>query len=111
MNYESSRSHLVYSLIIRVFNKKTEQRTVSKLSFVDLAGSEKFSKINASNERIRESKIRLTVVREINKSLSSLNRVFSALKDRLGKKEIPYRDNKLTYLMKDSIGGNVRWSL
>ena len=56
MNYESSRSHLVYSLIIRIFNKKTEQRTVSKLSFVDLAGSEKFAKINGSNERVRESK-------------------------------------------------------
>ncbi len=49
-------------------------------------------------------------MREINKSLSSLNRVFSALKDRVNKKEIPYRDNKLTYLMKDSIGGNVSLS-
>lgn len=47
-------------------------------------------------------------MREINKSLSSLNRVFAALKEKVSKKDIPYRDNKLTYLMKDSIGGNVR---
>ncbi len=57
MNYKSSRSHLIYSLIIRVYNRKSDQRTVSKFSFVDLAGSEKFSKINTTcNERIRESK-------------------------------------------------------
>lgn len=48
----------------------------------------------------------LYLVVEINKSLSSLNRVFIVLKNNSGK--VPYRDNKLTFLMKDSIGGNVR---
>ena len=59
MNYQSSRSHMIYSLVVRVHNRKTDQRTVSKLSFVDLAGSEKFDKTKTTNTKIMtESKIR-----------------------------------------------------
>ena len=82
-------------------NKETGQRTKSKISFVDLAGSERYDKQNATAERVKEGT-------KINKSLSALGGVISSLSkgDRLD--YVPYRDNKLTHLMKDSIGGNSK---
>jgi len=100
MNATSSRSHLVFSIIINSRNKQTNQRTIGKLSLVDLAGSERVSKTGATKDRLKEALA-------INKSLSALGNVISALGD--GKKgHIPYRDNKLTMLMKDSLGGNAK---
>ena len=100
MNETSSRSHLVFSIIINSRNKQTNQRTIGKLSLVDLAGSERVSKTGATKDRLKEALA-------INKSLSALGNVISALGE--GKKQhIPYRDNKLTMLMKDSLGGNAK---
>eukprot|EP00742_Colponemidia_sp_Colp-10_P004447 GILJ01004747.1.p1 GENE.GILJ01004747.1~~GILJ01004747.1.p1 ORF type:complete len:1501 (-),score=367.80 GILJ01004747.1:144-4646(-) len=99
MNAESSRSHLIFSLMIEVTNKSSGQRTVGKLSLVDLAGSERASKTQASAERLKEA-------RAINKSLSALGDVISALST--GESFIPYRNNKLTQLMSDSLGGTAK---
>ena len=104
MNDNSSRSHLIFSILIETVNKQTSQRALGKLSFVDLAGSERASKAGTSAERLKEG-------RAINKSLSALGDVISILSSggnivniRLC---VPYRNNKLTMIMKDSIGGNV----
>lgn len=100
MNATSSRSHLVLSIIVNVRNKQTKQRTMGKLSLVDLAGSERVSKTGASADRLKEANA-------INKSLSALGNVISILGEGKGG-FIPYRDNKLTMLMKDSLGGNAK---
>jgi hypothetical protein len=70
MNDTSSRSHLIFSIIIETVNNKTGDVTKSKLSFVDLAGSERLSKSNPNTnlERLRESNA-------INLSLKSLGDV------------------------------------
>ena len=81
--------------------------TVSKFSLVDLAGSERLNDLDKTMERIEEAKY-------INKSLSALGNVISALKhDHLTresnthrKPHIPYRDSRLTHILKDSLGGN-----
>uniref|UniRef100_A0A1A9UTX3 Kinesin motor domain-containing protein n=1 Tax=Glossina austeni TaxID=7395 RepID=A0A1A9UTX3_GLOAU len=100
MNKYSSRSHSVFS--IRVNQKDlTHQRQLSgTLYFLDLAGSEKVSKTGANGVVLNEAKI-------INKSLSALGNVISALSDSK-KTHIPYRDSKLTRILQESLGGNAR---
>ena len=99
MNDMSSRSHLIFGVMIDVTNTETNQRTVGKLSLVDLAGSERVSKTEATAERLKEG-------RAINKSLSALGDVISALSS--NDSHIPYRNNKLTMLMSDSLGGTAK---
>ena len=72
MNAESSRSHLVFAVMIESYNKQTKKTTTGKLSLVDLAGSERVGKTGASADRLREAQ-------SINKSLSALGDVISAL--------------------------------
>ena len=99
MNDTSSRSHLIFGILIDVTNKETQQRTVGKLSLVDLAGSERVSKTEATQDRLKEG-------RAINKSLTALGDVISALSS--GESHIPYRNNKLTMIMSDSLGGTAK---
>ena len=99
MNAESSRSHSIFSIVAEVYDNTTKRTTYGKLSLVDLAGSERADKTGASAERLKEAQ-------SINKSLSALGNVIAALSD--GVKFIPYRDNKLTQLMQDSLGGNAK---
>ena len=73
-----------------------------KLYLVDLAGSEKVAKTGAEGVCLEEAK-------QINLSLSSLGNVISALAD--GKKHVPYRDSKMTRILKDSLGGNCKTSI
>ena len=71
-----------------------------KLSLVDLAGSERAEKTGGNAERLKEGQ-------SINKSLSALGDVMAALSEG-GKAFVPYRNNKLTQLMQDSLGGNAK---
>ncbi len=100
MNSESSRSHLVFGVLIKGTSRKTGNTTIGKLSIVDLAGSERIDKSGVTGAHAEEAK-------NINISLSALGNVISAL-TRGGSQHIPYRDNKLTLLMSDSIGGNAK---
>lgn len=99
MNATSSRSHLIFALFIEAFNRQTKKTSVGKLSFVDLAGSERVGKTGATADRLKEAQA-------INKSLSALGNVISALST--NEKFIPYRDNKLTQLLSDGLGGNAK---
>ena len=77
--------------------------TISKLSLVDLAGSERPSKTGAQGTRFEEGK-------QINLSLMYLARVIKTLSEGQGG-YVPYRDSKLTHLLKDSLGGNSRTTM
>jgi hypothetical protein len=116
MNAESSRSHAIMSVIIeqkttrKVANpaggkdiEETSART-SKFHFVDLAGSERMKRTNATGQGVKEGI-------SINKGLLILGNVISALAAQSEKKKgsgsfVPYRDSKLTRLLKGSLGGN-----
>eukprot|EP00750_Incisomonas_marina_P028226 INCI6542.1.p1 GENE.INCI6542.1~~INCI6542.1.p1 ORF type:complete len:1747 (-),score=525.98 INCI6542.1:581-5821(-) len=99
MNAESSRSHLIFAVLVEVYDKQTKKTANGKFSFIDLAGSERAGKTGATADRLKEAM-------SINKSLSALGNVISALST--GEKFIPYRDNKLTLVMSDSLGGNAK---
>lgn len=103
MNDQSSRSHSLAIITIKVNNKKDCTSKVGRLYLVDLAGSEKISKTGVSGLSLEEAKT-------INKSLTSLGMVINALTD--GKSShIPYRESKLTRILSDSLGGNSKTSL
>jgi kinesin family protein 1 len=106
MNETSSRSHAVFTLTLT--QKRHDATTsmsgerVAKISLVDLAGSERAQSTGATGARLKEGA-------EINRSLSTLGRVIAALADIGGgkkKTQVPYRDSILTWLLKDSLGGN-----
>ncbi|KAK9678681.1 hypothetical protein RND81_11G227100 [Saponaria officinalis] len=99
MNAESSRSHLILSIVIESTNLQTQSLARGKLSFVDLAGSERVKKSGSAGSQLKEAQ-------SINKSLSALGDVISALST--GGQHIPYRNHKLTMLMSDSLGGNAK---
>lgn len=109
MNETSSRSHAVFTLMVTQKRFDTETKMamekVAKISLVDLAGSERATSTGATGARLKEGA-------EINRSLSTLGRVIAALADlSTGKKkkgagQVPYRDSVLTWLLKDSLGGN-----
>ena len=99
MNRESSRSHLIITVHVETTNLQTQGVSRGKLSFVDLAGSERVKKSGSAGEQLKEAQA-------INKSLSALGNVISALATEQG--HIPYRDHKLTMLMSDSIGGTAK---
>lgn len=108
MNDTSSRSHAIFTLVMTqaVFECGLPSETRSKLHLVDLAGSERASATRAEGARLKEGG-------SINRSLVCLGTVISALADKAahhGNKSpyIPYRDSVLTYLLKDSLGGNAK---
>ncbi|NWI22140.1 KI18B protein, partial [Crypturellus soui] len=104
-NATSSRSHAVFQIYVKQQDRVvglTQDLQVAKMSLIDLAGSERASATKARGERLREGA-------NINRSLLALINVINALADAKSKKShIPYRDSKLTRLLKDSIGGNCR---
>ncbi|XP_055957564.1 kinesin-like protein KIF18A [Patella vulgata] len=103
-NAESSRSHAVFQVFVkqkdRTANISAEVK-VAKMCLVDLAGSERATVTTNRGVRFREGA-------NINKSLLALGNVINALADNKSKGHIPYRDSKLTRILKDSLGGNCR---
>ncbi|KAM9711840.1 kinesin-like protein KIF7 isoform 2-T2 [Dama dama] len=110
LNRLSSRSHTIFTVTLeqrgrapsRLPRPAAGQLLVSKFHFVDLAGSERVLKTGSTGERLKESI-------QINSSLLALGNVISALGDaqRRGS-HIPYRDSKITRILKDSLGGNAK---
>lgn len=103
MNEHSSRSHSVFLINVKQENLENQKKLSGKLYLVDLAGSEKVSKTGAEGSVLDEAK-------NINKSLSALGNVISALADG-NKMHIPYRDSKLTRILQESLGGNARTTI
>ncbi|CAD8093676.1 unnamed protein product [Paramecium sonneborni] len=99
MNLESSRSHSIFTLQLELRTKGMYTRK-SKLNFVDLAGSERQKLTAATGDRLKEAS-------NINKSLTVLGLVINSLAEN-PKKFIPYRDSKLTFLLRESLGGNSK---
>ncbi|XP_029911300.1 kinesin-like protein KIF1B isoform X7 [Myripristis murdjan] len=118
MNETSSRSHAVFTIVFtqRKHDTETDLSTekVSKISLVDLAGSERADSTGAKGTRLKEGA-------NINKSLTTLGKVISALaevdnctsKSKKKKKSdfIPYRDSVLTWLLRENLGGNSRTAM
>ncbi|EDQ91791.1 uncharacterized protein MONBRDRAFT_14564, partial [Monosiga brevicollis MX1] len=102
MNRESSRSHAIFTLNIEGGIKTVRK---SRLNLVDLAGSERQRDTQAAGERLKEAS-------QINKSLSTLGNVINSLtRTSSSGRHVPYRDSKLTFLLRDSLGGNTRTAL
>ncbi|XP_075413953.1 kinesin-like protein KIF7 isoform X2 [Tenrec ecaudatus] len=110
LNRLSSRSHTVFTVTLeqrgrvpmRLPCPTAGQLLVSKFHFVDLAGSERVLKTGSTGERLKESI-------QINSSLLALGNVISALGDpQRRSSHIPYRDSKITRILKDSLGGNAK---
>ncbi|SPQ21871.1 c07bb430-0041-4e9a-82b7-d6269d526ece [Thermothielavioides terrestris] len=124
MNDTSSRSHAVFTIMLKQIHHdlETDETTErsSRIRLVDLAGSERAKSTEATGQRLREGS-------NINKSLTTLGRVIAALADpkqqrgRNGSRKdhnssssssvVPYRDSILTWLLKDSLGGNSKTAM
>uniref|UniRef100_A0A3Q2Y1Z3 Kinesin-like protein n=1 Tax=Hippocampus comes TaxID=109280 RepID=A0A3Q2Y1Z3_HIPCM len=112
MNETSSRSHAVFNIIFtqKRHDADTDNTSekVSKISLVDLAGSERADSTGAKGTRLKEGA-------NINKSLTTLGKVISALAENKKKKKvesfIPYRDSVLTWLLRENLGGNSRTAM
>ncbi|KAL1427798.1 hypothetical protein MTO96_003139 [Rhipicephalus appendiculatus] len=99
MNAQSSRSHFVATVEVTSTNRLNGAVLRGKLSLVDLAGSERLDKSGLEGHHIKETN-------SINKSLSALGDVIQALVTQ--QSHVPYRNNKLTMLMQDSLGGTAK---
>ena len=109
MNWHSSRSHALFSIIVEHSEVSTVTKkkiiTIGKLNLVDLAGSERVKESGAEGERLGEAC-------KINSSLSALGKVILSLTTRgKGALHVPYRETKITFLLRDSLGGNCRTTL
>lgn len=104
-NSNSSRSHAVFQIYLRQQDRTAninQNIKIAKMCLVDLAGSERISSMNMKAARFREGA-------NINRSLLALGNVINALTDSKKKiQHIPYRNSKLTRLLKDSLGGNCQ---
>ena len=113
MNERSSRSHSCIRILVQGENLDKGSMINAKLYLIDLAGSERVAKTDATGERLKEAQ-------NINKSLSALGNVMQALgkRSRKGKggggrddermAHVPFRDSKLTYLLQDSLSGGSK---
>lgn len=116
MNDTSSRSHAVFTIRLKqithsLLSDETIERT-ARMRLVDLAGSERAKSTEATGQRLKEGG-------QINKSLTTLGRVIAALADprrhnpkgRRPREVVPYRDSVLTWLLRDSLGGNSKTAM
>ena len=114
MNDTSSRSHAVFTIMLKQIHHdmQTDSTTerMARIRLVDLAGSERAKSTEATGQRLREGS-------NINKSLTTLGRVIAALathpsvRAKSRKDVVPYRDSILTWLLKDSLGGNSKTAM
>ncbi|XP_058130913.1 kinesin-like protein KIF14 [Dasypus novemcinctus] len=112
MNDKSSRSHSVFTLVMTqtktefVEGEEHDHRIVSRINLIDLAGSERCSTAHANGDQLKEGV-------SINKSLLTLGKVISALSEQANRKRvfIPYRESILTWLLKESLGGNSKTAM
>jgi hypothetical protein len=118
MNDTSSRSHAVFTIHLKQMHHDlatdTTTERLARVRLVDLAGSERANATEAKGQRLREGS-------SINKSLTTLGRVIAALADpvhakahqhgRKTKDIVPFRDSILTWLLKDSLGGNSKTAM
>ncbi|KAH9938671.1 uncharacterized protein B0H18DRAFT_1081243 [Fomitopsis serialis] len=119
MNETSSRSHAVFTVILTMkrhdVDTNLDTEKVSRINLVDLAGSERANSTGATGARLKEGA-------NINKSLTTLGKVIASLavassndgkKGKKGKADefVPYRDSVLTWLLKDSLGGNSKTAM
>ncbi|XP_039739445.1 kinesin-like protein KIF14 isoform X2 [Pteropus medius] len=112
VNDKSSRSHSVLTLVLTqtktefVAGEEHDHRVTSRTNLVDLAGSERCGSAQTSGEQLKEGV-------SINKSLLTLGKVISALSEHVDRKRvfIPYRESVLTWLLKESLGGNSRTAM
>lgn len=113
MNDKSSRSHSVLTLVMTqtqtefVEGEEHDHSITSRINLVDLAGSERCNSAKTSGDRLREGA-------SINKSLLTLGKVISALSEQSMTQKtvfIPYRESVLTWLLKESIGGNSKTAM
>lgn len=114
MNEKSSRSHAIFTLYFEKISISRNNLNESgtgfhnlnahnipinfKINFIDLAGSERLKKSGATGDRFKESV-------SINSGLLALSKVIMALSENNSKVHIPYRDSKLTRILKDSLNG------
>eukprot|EP01060_Flectonema_neradi_P016878 TRINITY_DN2351_c2_g1_i1.p1 TRINITY_DN2351_c2_g1~~TRINITY_DN2351_c2_g1_i1.p1 ORF type:complete len:1473 (+),score=238.62 TRINITY_DN2351_c2_g1_i1:34-4452(+) len=111
MNDQSSRSHAIFQIILtqtKVYSKKVSHDNVSKINLVDLAGSERAKSTGATGTRLQEGA-------DINKSLLTLGLVIKGLAENSNNRSrggslhhVNFRDSKLTWLLKDNLGGNSK---
>ncbi|XP_049714360.1 kinesin-like protein KIF14 isoform X1 [Elephas maximus indicus] len=112
MNDKSSRSHSVFTLVMTqtktelVEGEEHDHRITSRMNLIDLAGSERCSAAHTSGDRLKEGV-------SINKSLLTLGKVISALSEQANQRRvfIPYRESVLTWLLKESLGGNSKTAM
>ncbi|MGH0139527.1 UNVERIFIED_CONTAM: hypothetical protein FKN15_022116 [Acipenser sinensis] len=114
MNDKSSRSHSVFTLVMTqtktefVDEEEHDHTITSRINLVDLAGSERCSTAQTSGDRLKEGV-------SINKSLLTLGKVISALSEHTSQNKkvvfIPYRESVLTWLLKESLGGNSKTAM
>ncbi|XP_048214211.1 kinesin-like protein KIF14 [Perognathus longimembris pacificus] len=112
MNDKSSRSHSVLALVMTqtktefVEGEEHDHRITSRINLIDLAGSERCSTAQTSGDRLKEGV-------SINKSLLTLGKVISALSEQANRRRVfvPYRESVLTWLLKESLGGNSKTAM
>ncbi|XP_012148737.2 kinesin family member nebbish isoform X4 [Megachile rotundata] len=114
MNEKSSRSHSIFSIILtqtqvnsQLNNESIDASRRSKINLVDLAGSERLSQTCASGDRLKEGV-------SINKSLLTLGKVIASLAENTTNRKrgfVPYRESVLTWLLKESLGGNSKTAM
>ncbi|KAF4673896.1 hypothetical protein FOL46_006304 [Perkinsus olseni] len=101
MNAVSSRSHAVFTLRVQRVCSDAGGDLHSRINLVDLAGSERQAKTQSEGSRLKEGIA-------INQSLSTLAQVIARLSEGKGKGHVPFRNSKLTFLLKDSLSGNSK---
>ena len=112
MNATSSRAHTVSQIVFKQRfmdeNGNPERELVSSINLIDLAGSERASGTGATGDRLKEGA-------NINKSLTMLGQVISALAKKAGggskNDVVPYRNSQLTFILKPFLGGNAKTSM